>query len=150
MLVRDTVGVLRNVALHADDVVLSRTLCFSKPRAYVPGARDESLHPRALKRTQATHHRRKRRAVPYGESGQTIKRPGPHKCLRVVDVSLENLEDTPSLARRPLQQRQRPHNLQADLPLITAAQRADEQPLVRLRPVGVFVGKLFENVHCAH
>ncbi|HET7159355.1 MAG TPA: hypothetical protein VFI62_10180 [Burkholderiales bacterium] len=128
----------------------SRTLWFRKPRADVSGARHESLPPRTLKRTQAAHHSRTYRAVLCSESRETVKRPGPHKYLRVFDVSLENLEDTPSLARCPLQQRQCPHDLEADLPLIAIGQRADEQPLVRLHPVGVFVGELFEQVHCAH
>ena len=51
--------------------------------------------------------------------------------------------------RRPVEERQRPHNLKANLPFVAVRQLANEHVLVGCHPIGMLVGQLFQHVEGA-
>jgi hypothetical protein len=61
-------------------------------------------------------------------------------------VGAQNLDGARTLSRAPAHQWQRPHDLEADLPLVTLGEFADKHPFVRVNPVRVFVCELLEHV----
>jgi hypothetical protein len=86
----------------------------------------------------------------FGKRGEAIERPCPHELLRMRESATKDLDYALTFSRRPVEERQRPHDLQPQFPLVTVRQRANEQPLVRLHKMRGFMRDLLEQVQGTH
>jgi hypothetical protein len=68
----------------------------------------------------------------------------------MLQVAAEDLDDALALTPPPLEERERPDDLQSDFPLVAIGERSDEEALVGLYALGHLVGELFEQVQRAH
>ena len=110
----------------------------------------ERFASRPLKILEGARHDGREATVVLGEGRQAVERPGAYEFLRVLDILAEDQDDALPFPRRPAQKGQGADNLKSDFPLVAVRETADEQLLVWLYPVGVFVGDLLEQIDGAH
>lgn len=91
-------------------------------------------------------HERPKLRPPFGDSGQAVESPGTNEGLWKCQIRGKDLLHSTQLLGSPLKKGQGPHNLKADLPLLAAGQRTEEDGLVRRDPLQMIVGEFLEQV----
>jgi hypothetical protein len=86
------------------------------------------------------------RRVRFGERCEPVERPCFDEGLVMLDVFAQNCFHSSPIFRRPVEQRQGPDDLEPHLPPIAVGERANEESFVGLDPLGMIVGKLFEQI----
>src|SRR6516225_4878952 len=80
---------------------------------------------------------------------EAVQGPCSYEGLGMLYIPTENVYCSTTRLRRPLEERQRPHNLEANLPFVAVRQLTNEHVLVGGHPIGMLAGELFQHVEGA-
>src|SRR5215470_12540550 len=94
-----------------------------EPGSNVPGARLQGLAGTPLELAEVFEHGWPRRGFVRGQPREAVERPGADERLRERDVLGQDRSRPSQLSGTPLEERQRPHDLKANLPFVAARER---------------------------